>query len=120
VPPTATPVPAPSAIPVTPSPVATPVVEILYPRSGTQLQYAQTITVQYVATAEAGVARIEIWLDGELYETIPNNRPFQREVTGSRSWSISDAGDHVIAVLAYDADGEVATAEITVTVLPPS
>jgi hypothetical protein len=99
---TATPAPTATAVPATASP---PQVQILQPTSTTVIQSGQVVTIQAQATAGAGVNRIELWADGQLY-TSSGSGGTPSSYTAYLGWSSTNLGQHTLFVRAFDAIGQ--------------
>jgi Bacterial SH3 domain/Bacterial Ig domain len=83
-----------------------PQVEIDQPGGTTVIQAGQVLTVQSTATAGAGVTRIELWADGELYNSADSGvSGGQSPFTAWQQWSSTDLGYHSLFVRAYDSAG---------------
>jgi hypothetical protein len=76
----------------------------------------QQIAIQSIARAGAGIARVDLWVDGVLYSSVPNPNSGSYVMSPSQLWSPSMAGNHTLVVLAYDLLGRVsAPASVLVT-----
>jgi hypothetical protein len=84
---------------------ARPVVLIGSPGQGDEVQAGEAVVVQAVARDEAGVVRLELWVDGELLEsegsTLPEGTSPFPLVT---RWKPSSPGTHTLAVRAFNAN----------------
>lgn len=117
VPPTATPVPPtdtpipPTATPVppTPTPVPTevhrPVVQVVSPPEGFSLSVGQVLAVTSVGADDAGVERIELWVDNVLINATRGLDPRQKTLQVMQQWRATTVGDHSVFVVAYDPSG---------------
>jgi hypothetical protein len=98
-----------------PRPEARPVVLINSPRHGQQVPVGQEITIQSVARDEQKIARIELWVDGQLQEAQSSSLP------GGASpfpllarWQPSSPGTHTLIARAFNAQGGRGQASINV------
>jgi hypothetical protein len=115
--PTSTPTPTPTPT-LTPRPPAIPTVRFVSPATGTSVVAGQTVTIQSVAIAEAGVARIELWADGTLYVSTPNPQPGWWIMYGTQTWTSTAQGSHTLVLRSYDTRGQVSPdAAITVNIV---
>ena len=81
-----------------------PQVTIYSPSSGDSV--SGKVTVMFTAFDSGGLMKFELYVDGELQQTIlPNSR------TTNFTWNANKAGhgDHELLVKAYDAAGNVGT-----------
>jgi hypothetical protein len=104
-----------------PQPSEAPTIRLESPESGLEVVQGERVLVQSLAQDDNGVIKIELWVDGRLYET---NRPKQTgEQPGSDAiqiWEASTLGSHTLEVRAHDADGQVSDpASVVVQVVPP-
>jgi hypothetical protein len=121
--PTATPTetPTPTLTPTpTPTLIAAPAIRIVYPAYGTQVASGQQIPIQAIATAGAGVARVDLWVDGAFYASVPNPNPGMDIMSASIVWSSTAPGNHALAVFAYDNQGQVGLPASIVVVVTAS
>ncbi len=107
--PTPTPTPPPTAT-FTPTPIPRPTVRIISPASGMQVAVGQQITVQSVASAPAGVVRIDLWVDGKYIASAYNSQRGSTLMSAIQMWTASAPGNHTLAVLAYDTLGQASVA----------
>ena len=81
-----------------------PQITIISPSSGDTV--SGKVTVMFTAFDSGGLMKFELYVDGELQQTIlPNSR------TQHFTWNCNKAGkgDHELLVKAYDASGNVGT-----------
>ena len=81
-----------------------PQVQIVSPSTGDTV--SGRVTVMFTAFDNGGLMKFELYVDGELQQTIlPNSR------TQHFTWNCNKAGkgDHELLVKAYDASGNVGT-----------
>lgn len=101
----------PTAVTVSNAPADTspPTVSISAPAAGASV--SGTSTVSAVASDNAGVAKVELYVDGALYGT-DTAAPY------SFAWNTTQSADgsHTLKVVAADAAGNVASAALAVTV----
>jgi len=74
------------------------------PAQGAQFNM-EPITIQYKATAPAGVAVVELTIDGYAINTYNTPDPSQQVVALQYSWTPTMAGSHIIRVRAQDSKG---------------
>ena len=117
--PTPTPTPTSTRTP-TPTPIARPSIRIVYPAYGTQVAAGQQIAIQSVASAGAGVARVDLWADGLFYTSVQNPRPGSYIMSTSIVWNSTTVGNHALAVFAYDNQGQVSLPASIVVVVTAS
>jgi hypothetical protein len=87
-----------------------------------QVTLGERVLVQSVAQDDKEVAKIELWVNGRLYQA---DRPSAREGNAPsfnviQIWDASAVGTHTLMVKAYDADGQVGIpVSVVIEVLPP-
>ena len=105
------------------STTAAPQVWIDVPIDGLKSPPGASLRVEGHAAAPAGVARVEVWLDGQLMQTIdsPNaDGPIARYAV---EWDSPQPGTHTIEAIAFSADGMASTpdqARVFVAAMPPT
>ncbi len=125
VPPTATATATPTA-PSTPVPTQTtaavlpsgPFIQIIYPASGGTVLAGQQIVVQSTASGAAGLAHVDLWVDGALYASTANPLPGGTTMAVAQPWSTSSAGSHTLAVVAYDVLGRASLTATAILQVP--
>lgn len=94
-----------------------PVAIILSPPSGSGFSQGDEIAVQSSSTDQAGIARVELLVDGQVVRTDTSPSP-QNQYTLIQTWQATQ-GTHTIAVRAYDIQNNVSNpAAIEVRVSP--
>jgi hypothetical protein len=115
---TSTPVSPTPTVAVSSTPVPGPTVQIIYPPTGTQVTAGQQIAIQSAAVAPAGIARIDLLVDGSVYTSTANPSPASTVMAASQLWSSTVQGNHTLTVVAYDTLGRVsAPASVVVNVV---
>ena len=83
-----------------------PQVEITQPTGTTVIQAGQVFDIQSTATSTAGVTRIELWSDGQLYtSTTAGSAGWQTPFSVTQPWSSTTTGEHTLFVRAFDSLG---------------
>ena len=88
-----------------------PSITVISPESGSSV-YAGEINLEFNLSDLTGIAKVEIYIDGQLNKTI--NNPGNHVVT---SITITELGEHTITVIAYDLAGNSNSAIIDITVV---
>jgi hypothetical protein len=95
-----------------------PSVEITSPSSGATVEVGELVEVSSTSSAEAGVSRVELLVDGQLAredEPLSGN-PISFALV--QPWRPDEAGEVELSVVAYDVDGKASdTATITLEVV---
>lgn len=102
------------------SEVTRPTVVITFPQAGSALAVGQEIIVQAVAVDARGVARVELWVNGQstYSQTVS---PAATSFTVNQAWSPVNAGRHILEMRAFNLDnqtGEPAQVVVTVAQAP--
>ncbi len=87
-----------------PTAPAKPTVVIAAPPSGTRTTAGSEVEVQSVATDAQGIARVELWVDGNLVANSPLLSP-QTTYNVVQRWTATTPGAHTLQVRAYNASG---------------
>ena len=89
-----------STVPPTP-----PSVIITFPQPGASFPRGDEVVVQSVAavTDGRGITRIELWVDGQIVNTLAINPPAGTYMA-SQPWLATVAGSHILEVRAYNTD----------------
>ena len=97
-----------------------PAISILSPQDNVQVTLGERVLIQSVAEDDKGVAKIELWVDGRLYQADrPTKGPLQ-VFDVIQIWDASAIGTHTLMVKAHDVDGQIsAPVSVGVEVLPP-
>ena len=82
-----------------------PSVTITSPASGTTVQVGQNVQVSSMAAADAGIARVELLVNGQVIRTDmpPSGQPTTFAII--QPWMPIAAGDVTVSVVAYDTAG---------------
>ncbi|MBN1582894.1 MAG: hypothetical protein JXA89_19445, partial [Anaerolineae bacterium] len=99
--------------------IVRPEVELISPPSGARVALGEELEIETKTTDKRGLARIELWVDDEIYRV--------DEVDGSPSflvvqrWRAGDPGEHKLTVKAVNADEHTSVPlTIVVEVLDPA
>jgi hypothetical protein len=94
---------------------ARPVVLINSPGYAEQVRVGQMVTIQATAREEGKVARVELWVDGQLQEAHGSNLPEGISPFGLRTgWQPLSPGTHTLTVRAFNTQGGRAHASVNV------
>jgi flagellar basal body rod protein FlgG len=89
----------------TPSGGTKPVVEILSPPSGSRVAAGEEVEVQFRATEEKAVVRVELEVEGEVVDTQTSpSAEGQPSFTGLLRWTPTTPGTYNLMVYAYNSD----------------
>jgi hypothetical protein len=84
----------------------------------------QEVAVQSVATDSRGVTKVELWIDGSIYRIDASPSPQgQPSFSVTQKWPASVAGNHTLAVKAYNVDNvtsDFVGIAIVVSLTPPA
>jgi hypothetical protein len=99
-----------------------PRIRLVSPESGVEVALGERVLVQSVAQDDEGVVKIELWVDGRLYEVNRSGRASgQLEFDAIQIWEASSLGRHTLLVKAHDVQGQVsAEASVGIEVVPPA
>jgi len=87
------------------------------PLDGTEIE-AGTVPVQSHAASREGIARVELWVNGELYRSDDNPSPDEPVIYVIQPWIPTGPGEYHLEVRAYATDGTASEpAGVTVTVV---
>jgi uncharacterized protein YgiM (DUF1202 family) len=99
-----------------PGATASPTVAITFPQAGSTLSLGQQIVVQSMAANPKGVARVELWVDGQVVNS-QVVAPTSTSYSAGQPWTPAVAGSHAIEVRAYGVDNAVSvSSQVVVTV----
>jgi len=85
-----------------------PTISLESPQDGVEVSLGARVLVQSSAQDELGVVRIELWVDGRLYEAHRSEEPSGDLVFDViQIWNASELGPHTLMVKALSADGRV-------------
>ncbi|MCX7840431.1 MAG: Ig-like domain-containing protein [Anaerolineae bacterium] len=103
----------------TPNPRGTaPVVQLVSPVASAQISANQTSYVVVYAADDAGIARIELFVEGVLARAETAPIPAPRVFSTIIPWTPTQIGAHTLRVVAYDVENRASVPdEVTVTVL---
>lgn len=98
-----------------------PMVEILSPPSGSQVELGEELEVQYRAVDEVAVVRVELEADGRIVAVERSYQPEgQPSMTGTLRWMPTAPGSHTLLVYAYNRDHVMSDAVgVSIIVAPP-
>jgi parallel beta-helix repeat protein len=101
--------PPPPPPPPAPAPPALPVVTFATPLGGAVISGATLLSV--TAAADAGIAKVEFYLDGEL-DSVDTSAPY------TTTWhpDFYASGNHTLTAKAYDTAGQIGTTSIAVVI----
>ncbi|MCJ7513902.1 MAG: Ig-like domain-containing protein, partial [Anaerolineales bacterium] len=105
------------------SSTATPQVWIDVPIDGLKSPPGASIQVEGHAAAPGGVARVEVWVDGQLLQTIASPLAEGPVARYAVDWRAPEAGTHTIEAIAFSADGAASIpdqARVIVAAVPPT
>jgi len=84
---------------------AKPVVEILSPPSGSRVAAGEEVEVQFRATDEKAVVRVELEVEGEIVDTQTSpSAEGQPSLTGLLRWTPTTPGSYSLMFYAYNSD----------------
>ena len=86
--------------------VASPVVQIVSPNPGTEVEMGRPLTIHAVANDDSKIKRVELWIDGQLYQfqdsVLPDGTsPFPLVVY----WQPTSPGTHTVTARAFNTKG---------------
>lgn len=85
-----------------------PAIRLESPQDGIEISLGERVLVQSVSQGENGVVKVELWVDGRLYEASRSAQAGGEASFGAiQIWEASKLGSHTLMVRAYDADGQV-------------
>ncbi|MEW6580736.1 MAG: protein kinase [Chloroflexota bacterium] len=96
------------------APVARPLLTITAPADGATLQLGSLVAVQFTASAEGGITRIELRRFGQVLNTIEGSG--EKKFQGWFTYSANSTGTHELTVIAYSGTRASAPARVTVFV----
>ena len=97
-----------------PAPVARPQLTITAPADGTTAQLGTLVAVQFTASAEDGITRIELRRLGQVLSTIEGSG--ERMFQGWFTYSANSTGTHELTLIAYSGTHASEPAEVTIIV----
>ena len=81
--------------------ITKPTIIISAPLTGTRVEVGQAVNVESTATDATGVAKIELWVDGQLYREDAPPSP-QATYTVVQPWQATGPGNHTLTVRAQN------------------
>lgn len=101
-------------------PQASPSVHVNSPADEGQVVEGDDVLIISTARDREGIARLELWVDGKLYHTLPGQESARQSFFYARQvWKAEGPGRHVLTVKVYNLSGQSRTsAPITVEVIP--
>lgn len=98
-----------------------PVVEILSPPSGSQVELGEEVAVQFRALDEVGLSRVELEVDGMIVAVERSSEAEgQPSMAATLHWTPTTPGSHTLLVYAYNRDGvEGDAVGVSIIVAPP-
>jgi hypothetical protein len=101
-----------------------PTIRLESPQDGVEVSQGERVLVQSSAQDEMGVVKIELWVDGRLYEVHRSAEPSgDLAFDAIQIWDASELGLHTLTVKALSADGRVSepvSAEVNVVQRKPT
>ena len=84
-----------------------PTIVITAPTSDAEFEQGEEVTVLSSANDATGIARVELYVDGQLYRTDSSPSPEGEEsLAMAQTWVAEDPGSHTLSVTAYNVEGE--------------
>ncbi len=105
------------------SATSAPQVWIDVPIDGLKSPPGASLQVEGHAAAPGGVARVEVWVDGQLLQSIDSPMADGPVARYAVDWGSPAAGTHTVEAIAFSADGEASTpdqARVIVAAMPPT
>ncbi|MDY7039967.1 MAG: Ig-like domain-containing protein, partial [Chloroflexota bacterium] len=100
-------------------PASKPAIIISAPLTGTRVDVGQVVNVESTATDTAGVRKVELWVDGQLYREDAPPAP-QATYTVVQPWQATAPGNHTLTVRAYNTGGQASElASVVIEVVEP-
>jgi hypothetical protein len=98
-----------------------PTVLLAAPEDGVDVTLGERVLVQSVSQGERGVSKVELWVDGRLYEAKhPGGDREQPSFDVIQIWDASSVGTHTLSIKAHGYDGQISDpASVVVNVVPP-
>lgn len=97
-----------------------PTIEILSPEGNIEVRIGDRVLVQSIAQDDSGVVKIELWVDGRLYQVDrPNKNADEKSFDVIQIWDAPSVGTHSLVVKAHNVDGLISVPDsVMVAVLP--
>jgi hypothetical protein len=105
------------------SPTSASQVWIDVPIDGLKAPPGTSLQVEGHAAAPGGVARVEVWVDGQLLQSVDSPIADGAVARFAVDWSSPEPGAHTIEAIAISADGEASTpdqARVIIAPMPPT
>ena len=96
------------------APVARPLLTITAPADGATLQLGSLVSVQFTASAEGGITRIELRRFGQVLNTIEGSG--EKTFQGWFTYSANSTGTHELTLIAYSGTRASEPAHVTLFV----
>jgi hypothetical protein len=97
------------------APASTPMILINSPRNGERIALGQAVTIQSVARDANKIKRIELWVDGVLFDAQTSNVPGGiSPFPLITNWQPTTVGAHTIVARAYNTRGTQSQATINI------
>ena len=94
-----------------------PHIQIDSPPNGTTFNHGDQVTVQSTAVDNAGITKVELYVDSQLIRTDANPDPSQTSWVVQEPWPADQDGHHVLTTVAYDPQGKTGTSQsVAITV----
>ncbi len=85
---------------------AAPSVVIESPASGASVRRGTRLEVESTAVNSDGIARVELYVDGQRIHTANNPNPRNRSWTVAQPYAADVTGSHILTARAYDSNGQ--------------
>ena len=102
-------------------PSEVPTLQLRSPEKDVQVVLGERVLVQSLAQDDLGVVKIELWVDGRLYEVSRGDESGgQQTLDAIQIWEASTLGTHTLLLKAHDTNGRVSPpVSVAVLVVPP-
>ncbi len=93
------------------------------PVDGLSIPEIQPINIEGHAASPGGIARVEVWVDGEMLSTLENPPAEAGLARFQTLWTPVEAGEFTIQAVAYGTDGEISqpdSARVTIGGVTPT
>ena len=101
-----------------------PTIQLQSPEGGVHVVLGDRVLVQSAAEDDEGVTKVELWVDGRLYEAKRvDETEAQTRLDTIHIWDAAALGEHALAVRAFDRDGqfsELDSVSVQVVTPPPT
>ena len=97
-----------------------PTVQIVSPENGIEVTLGERVLVQTVAQDDEEVIKVELWVDGRLYQADRPTEQDGEQFDLIQIWDAPAIGTHTLMVKAHDSEGQVSIpSSVVIQVLPP-